>query len=62
MDFLGTEIYRNQKLLELCQKFIKDNQIGCAETIGQSDRVIVNAYDFLEEMCELVGYHVEVDE
>lgn len=43
-------------LWELCMKFIKDNKIDCAETVYQNDRVIRNAYEFIEEICEIVGY------
>ena len=46
-----------KELLLLCQKFIKDNEIGCAESIYQSDRVILNSPDFIHDICELVGYH-----
>lgn len=48
-------------LLELCMNFFKDNGIHCAETIGQMDHVIVNAYDFIEEIGNIIGY-VDVDE
>ena len=43
-------------LLELCQKFVRDNGISCPEAIYQTDRVIENAYEFIEAICELVGY------
>ena len=43
-------------LYEEVQKFITDNQITCSETIYQTDRVIVNAYEFLQRICEIVGY------
>ena len=45
--------------LGIIERFIDDNGIGCAETIYQSDRVIQNAYEFIEELCELVGYYKE---
>src|SRR5579872_5722230 len=48
---------KKQELWDLCQKFIKDNTITCAETIGQTDHVIENAYDFIEEICQIVGYN-----
>lgn len=49
------------ELLNLCMRFIEDNKISCPETIYQSDRVIENAYEFIHEICELVGYS-ELDE
>jgi hypothetical protein len=47
---------RNQ-LWELCQKFIRDQRITCAEAVSQQDNVITNAYEFIEGICEIVGYH-----
>jgi hypothetical protein len=39
--------------------FIKEQHIYCAENIYQSDRVIENAYVFIEKLCNLVGYYEE---
>lgn len=39
-----------------CMKFIEDQRIGTAETVYQSDRVIENAYEFIHQVCEIVGY------
>jgi hypothetical protein len=47
---------KEQRLLELCQKFINDQGISCPETIYQTDRVIENAYAFIEDICDIVGY------
>ena len=46
----------SNKLLELCHKFIDDNNITCAETIYQQDRIITNAYELIEHICDLIGY------
>ena len=43
-------------LWALCQKFIEDQSISCPETVYQMDHVIQNAYEFLEQICEIVGY------
>lgn len=43
-------------LHQLVQDFVKDNDITCAETIYQSDRVIENAYELIHKMVEIVGY------
>jgi hypothetical protein len=51
----------SRDLLALCKKFIADNEIGCAEKVYQSDRVIENAYQFIEQVCETVGYHEDED-
>lgn len=45
-----------EELWLLCEKFINDQKISCAETIYQSDRVIENAYQVLEGICDIVGY------
>jgi len=45
------------KLTEICKKFVADNTISCGETIYQCDWVIENAYEFIESICEVVGYH-----
>ena len=43
-------------LWKLCAKFVEDNNITCAETVYQSDRVIRNAYEFMHEVCKNVGF------
>jgi hypothetical protein len=45
------------ELMEVCKKFIKDNNIGCKETIHQTDWVIENAYELIEKICSIVGYY-----
>lgn len=47
---------KEQQLFELCKKFIEDQSISCAETIYQTDWVIENAYEFIEDICDIVGY------
>jgi len=44
------------KLHEHCRKFINDNRISHAEVVHQTDRVIENAYEFIEGICDIVGY------
>lgn len=48
--------FKGAKLLELVRAFVKDQRISCAETIGQCDHVIVNAYGFIEKLCDVAGY------
>lgn len=58
----GIDMTREQTAktaLGIIERFIDKNEIGCAETIYQSDRVIQNAYEFIEELCELAGYYSE---
>ena len=47
------------KLLNFCRDFIKEQEIRCSETVYQTDRVIENAYSFIEDICNVVGYHEE---
>ena len=53
------EVKNPEKVLTIVHKFIQKNNITCAETIMQSDRVIENAYDFIEELCVAAGYAEE---
>lgn len=59
-DHVHAEVKRLRELHDHCVKFIQENQITCAETVYQSDRVIANAYEFIEDVCNCVGYaHTE---
>jgi hypothetical protein len=49
-------VSKKDDLLKLCKDFIRSQLITCPETIYQSDRVIENAYEFIESVCEIVGY------
>lgn len=50
---------KEQKLLRFCQEFIKKQKISEPETIYQTDNVIINAYEFIEGICNIVGYFDE---
>lgn len=50
------------KLWQICCDFIKAQEIGAPETIYQTDWVIENAYTFIEDICEVVGYEEYDDE
>lgn len=43
------------KLYDLCLKFIDKNDLTCAETTCE-DRVYENAPEFVQRICEIVGY------
>jgi hypothetical protein len=55
---LGKEMTEKDmiELHKICLDFIEKQKITCPETIYQSDRVIENAYEFIQEICEVVGY------
>lgn len=48
-------------LEQFCRDFVAKQRISCPETIYQCDWVIENAYEFIEGVCERVGYR-EPDE
>lgn len=50
-------------LWNISKKFIEEQKIWSIETIYQSDRVIESAYEFIEDVCGVVGcYMVEDDD
>ena len=49
-------------LWNVCIKFIEEQGISCPETIYQTDWVIENAYEFIQEVCDEVGYDCDEDE
>lgn len=48
-------------LWKVVEDFIEEQNITCPEAVCQSDRVILNAYDFIEKCCDIVGYK-EIDD
>lgn len=50
------------RVIELIKQFMEDNGIYTPEAIYQSDHVIANAYEFIEELCNEVGYPDDPDE
>jgi len=57
-QYMNDQILSQHKhqLYAICKEFIDTNNIACAETIYQTDRVIENTYEFIERICEIVGY------
>lgn len=47
---------KKQALWTLCERFIREQRITCPEAVAQSDHVIENAYEFIEQVCGIVGY------
>lgn len=48
-------------LWQHCVAFIETQNIYSRETVYQTDRVIDNAYEFIADVCEIVGY-VELED
>lgn len=46
-----------EELFNLCKKFIAQERIHSPETIYQTDSVIEHAYEFIEGVCNIVGYY-----
>ncbi len=60
-DFLSTndgleEFKSLARLRAIVVDFVNKHDITCAETIYQMDDVIIDAYDFIHELVEEVGY------
>jgi hypothetical protein len=56
-----TRTVKAERLLAYCEAFIKEQEISCSDSVYQSDRVILNAYDFIAGVCNIAGYH-EIEE
>ena len=57
LDGYIKQLKKFRELNEICREFIEKQEISCPETIYQTDRVILNAYEFIENVCNQVGYH-----
>jgi len=47
---------KEDALFQLCKKFVDKHKISCADAVHQSDRVQEDATNFIEDVCEIVGY------
>lgn len=50
------------RLLAYCRKFIDDKDITCGEAIYQCDHIAEVAQEFIECMCEIVGFKESSDD
>lgn len=48
-------------LLQLCRKFIDKHKISCDEDVI-SDRVSEDAYEFIGDIGNIIGFYKEPDE
>lgn len=48
---------KEKKLGKIIKNWIKENEVTCAESIYQCDRVQENMYELVEKLCKVVGYH-----
>lgn len=56
------DIQEGAKLRQIVKDFVEAQQIFGPECVYQSDRVIENAYEFIQELCDVAGYHLSPDE
>jgi hypothetical protein len=54
---LMTRPERAEKVLQLVEAFVKEQEVSCSEAIYQNDNVIVGAYEFIDQLCEVAGFH-----
>jgi hypothetical protein len=47
---------KQEQLFELCKKFIDDNDVYGGECVYQNDNVQLSACEFIEQICDIVGY------
>lgn len=57
-----TDHIDKDKLLKAVIEYVNKNQISHPETIYQCDHVIESACEFIEELCDIVGYYEYEDE
>lgn len=48
---------KEEELLKICKEFIAKNGISCSEGIYQDEKVEFNALEFIEKICDIVGYY-----
>jgi GTP-dependent phosphoenolpyruvate carboxykinase len=60
-ELIQAQLQHTQALVAHCEQFIQDQRIHCAETVYQTDRVIQNAYEFIEGVCDILGYYDDPD-
>ena len=55
--YLSPNDEKHVQLWDLCRKFVADNRISCPESVYQCDHVIEHGYEFISEVCKIVGFH-----
>jgi hypothetical protein len=51
-----------RELFERVEKFMIDNRVTCEETIHQCDRVIENAYEFMEDLFNIIKSELKIED
>ena len=61
-EMIHGQLQDHQALRAVCEAFVQDHSIHCAETIYQTDGVIQAAPEFIEAVCDVVGYQIPDEE
>ena len=51
-----------EETIRIVKRFIEEQRITCPEVIYQTDRVAEKSLEFIQELCEQVGYAVRAIE
>lgn len=51
-----------RRLWDLCEKFVIEQKIICPESIYQCDNVMENSLEFISKVCDIVGFHDDIEE
>jgi hypothetical protein len=43
-------------LWDMCQAWIAEREITCAESVYQCDQIALDSLEFIESVCDIVGY------
>jgi len=61
-EAVSNRVIKALALLDRVEAFIEHHDIIVPETIYQTDRVIVDAYEFIADLCDIAGYKEVEDE
>ena len=53
------EVFELIRLRDLCRKFINENRISCFERTYDICVNVEKSFEFIESICELIGYYGE---
>ena len=56
------DVIRKVGVIGFIRDYIKENDITCPDDIHQSDKLNLDAPNFMEKCCEIVGYKEEKDD
>jgi len=45
------------KVFEIITEYIDKTKIKCAEDVYQNEEITLNSYEFIDSLCEAMGYY-----